>query len=146
MIKMKNITYILILGLVLACSKRTNPKKVERLLTKGRWQITTFVDNGKNIKSSYKDVSLSFAEAGTVLSTSATGVSGTWYVGSDKNPAVIYMTFPDVDSMNVLSDDWAVVELSKNQCILKRNLGKPDGKDKVNYEPILDNLTLVKNK
>ncbi len=126
--------------------KKNESQKSRTFINKGRWQITTFVDNGKNIRSSYKDVSLSFAEAGTVLSTSATGVSGTWYVGTNKNPAVIYMTFPDVDSMNVLSDDWAVVELSKNQCILKRNLGKPDGKDEINYEPILDNLTLVKNK
>lgn len=143
---MKYIIYLLIFGFIFSCAKHTTPRKVNRLLTKGKWQIVNFVDNGVDLMDSYKKVSLSFAkDGGAVLSTSENGAEGEWYVGSNKTPAVIYIKFPDVDSMNVISDDWAVYKLSKKECILKRNLGSTDEKDKIDYDAISDNLTLTKN-
>ena len=142
---MKYIIYFLIFGFIFSCAKHTTPKKVERILTKGSWQLVTFVDNGVNLMDSYKDVTFSFGKNGEVLTTSENGVSGDWYVGSDRKPAVIYISFPDLDSMNVISDDWAVVSLTKKECTLKRNLGKTDGEEKIDYDQITDNISLVKN-
>ena len=141
---MKHLILILVVGLVYSCAKYTTPKKVERLLTKGSWKMINFVDNEVNLMDSYKGLTLSFGENGEVLSTSENGVAGDWYVGSNKKPAVIYIKFPDVDSMNVISDDWAVVILTRKECILKRNLGTPDQEEKIDYEQYTDNITLTK--
>lgn len=142
---MKYLVYLVIVGFIFSCAKHTTPRKVNRILTKGKWQIVSFVDNDKDLMKSYKDVTLSFGDNGEVISTSDSGVAGTWYAGTNKTPAVIYIKFPEVDSMNVISDDWAVYKLSNRECILKRNLGTTDEKEKIDYDGILDNLTLVKN-
>lgn len=142
---MKYIVYIVIVGFLFSCAKHTTPRKVNRILTKGKWQIISFVDDKKDLTKSYKNVSLSFGENGELLSTSTTNISGKWYVGSNRTPAVIYIKFPEIDSMNVISDDWAVYKLTKKECILKRNLGTTDEKEKIDYDGKTDNLTLVKN-
>lgn len=142
---MRYIVYLVIVGFIFSCAKHTTPRKVNRILTKGKWQIINFVDNDKDLMKSYKNVSLSFGENGDVLSTSKNGVVGEWYTGSNKTPAVIYIKFPENDSMNVISDDWAVHKLSTKECILKRNLNTTDEKEKIDYENVLDNLTLVRN-
>lgn len=142
---MKYLVYLVIFGFIFSCAKHTTPRKVNRILTKGKWQIVSFVDNDKDLMKSYKDVTLSFGDNGEVISTSDNGVAGTWYVGANKTPAVIYIKFPENDSMNVISDDWAVYKLTSRECTLKRNLGTTDEKEKIDYDGILDNLTLVKN-
>lgn len=118
---MKVLLYLVLFASVLGCAKKTNPGKVNRKLTEGKWIITEFVDNNVSIIKKYTGVSLSFATEGTVLTTSEAESSGTWSVGSAKNPAILYMTFSDVDSLHVLTDDWQVTSLTKKECILKRN-------------------------
>ncbi|MBI2259093.1 MAG: hypothetical protein HYU67_09350 [Flavobacteriia bacterium] len=142
---MKRIVYLLMLLFLVSCAKHSTPKKVNRILTKGKWQITTFVENGYDISHSYKEVSLSFGKGGDVVTTSESGVSGEWYVGSNKKPAIVYISLPDIDSMNVISGDWAVVKLTRKECILKRNRGLTNQEEKIDYEQYSDNLTLIKN-
>jgi hypothetical protein len=142
---MKYLVYLVVFGFVFSCAKHTRPRKTNRILTEGKWLIVGFVDEGKNLIKSYKNVSLSFGDNGEVLTTSQNNVNGEWYLGTNRNPAVIYMSFPENDSMNVISDDWAVYKLTSKECILKRNLGTTDTKEKIDYDAVLDNLTLVKN-
>jgi hypothetical protein len=118
---MKVLLYLVLIASVLSCAKRTNARKVNNKLTEGKWIITEFVDNNVSIINKYTGIAMSFSTEGTVLTTSESGASGTWSVGSAKNPAILYMTFTEVDSLNVLTDDWQVTSLTKKECLLKRN-------------------------
>lgn len=139
---MKITLYITLLVSLLACAKYTTPNKVTRKLTNGTWLINEFLDNEKSLLKKYQDVALGFSESGGVISTSESAVSGTWSMGSDKNPAVMYLNFPETDSMHVLSDDWVVFKLNNEECILKRK----NDNENFNYESTYDRLRLLKKK
>jgi hypothetical protein len=135
----KIIMFTAILALV-ACAKYTTPKKVTNKLTVGSWKVFSFVDNDKSLILKYQDVAFSFLEEGAVNTTSDSNVSGTWSVGTDKNPALLYLNFnTEADSMHVISDDWVVYKLTNSECVLKRNMGKD-----FDYDGSLDGLTLKK--
>lgn len=122
---MKKIIFILVVFGVFGCGKYTTPKKVSRKIVSGTWNIQKFMDNDTSIIGKYTGILMSFGEDGNVETTSDSKVSGTWEVGSDRNPAILYINFPDeTDSMHVLSDDWIVYKITKSECILKRNKGE----------------------
>ena len=125
---------------LLSCGKYTTEKKVNRKLDNGTWNLQEFVDNGHSLMNKYSGITISFGENGAVATTSESAVSGTWSVGTDKNPAVIYINFPtEVDSMHVFNDDWIVYKLTSKECILKR---KMDGT--FDYDASLDKINLLK--
>ncbi len=137
---MKIILYLTLFVAILACSKHTTPKKVNKRLTEGSWAITEFIDNEISILKKYQNVSLGFSDAGNINAISETGASGSWSVGNDKNPTILYLNFPELtDSLHVLTDDWVVFKLTKDLCILKRN-----NISGFNYETSIDQLTLTK--
>lgn len=138
---MKKIFFLLLVtsAVIAACGKYTTPKKVNRMIVDGSWNITSFVDNGISIIK-YSDVALAFAEGGELATTSEHTVYGTWETGSNRNPALLYINFPtETDSLHVLSDDWVVYKLTKMECILKRNMGET-----YDYDNSMDGLTLRK--
>lgn len=137
---MKKIILLTLILSVFACGKYTTPRKVNNKLVDGSWNISNFTDNGVSLSQRFSDVTFTFGEDGSVLTTSPSAVSGTWDVGTDKNPALIYINFPtETDSMHVFTDDWVVYKLTKSECILKRNMEA--GFD---YDSSLDGLTLLK--
>lgn len=137
---MKKIFFLFLIVLAAACGKYTTPGKVERKIVKGSWNMFEFIDNGNSLMETYNGIALSFSEGGEIATTSENKVKGTWSVGSDRNPALLYMTFPDeTDSMHVLSDDWVVYKLTNDECILKRNMG-----NSFDYDASLDGLILRK--
>jgi hypothetical protein len=137
---MKNILYLALFIAFVACSKQISPKKVNKRLTEGSWAITEFIDNEISILKKYQKVSLGFSNAGNISVISESGASGSWSVGNDKNPTILYLNFPEeTDSLHVLTDDWVVYKFSKDFCVLKRN-NKPG----FNYETSIDQLTLTK--
>lgn len=88
----------------------------------------------------YSNVTISFGENGTVATTSENAATGTWSVGTDKNPAVIYLNFPtELDSMHVFSDDWVVYKLTSKECVLKRKMDET-----FDYDASLDRISLLK--
>lgn len=141
---MKIIAICLVFIGLLACAKHTTPRKVERKLGEGSWLMTEFIEGGKSILKKYKDVSFSFSEEGSVVTTSANSVKGSWYLGENRNPAVLYLTFPETDSMHAISDDWIVYSINKTECVLKRYQGTTGGVDAFDYDASLDRLTLSK--
>lgn len=107
---------------LLACSKYTTPKKVERRITaEGKWRITTFNVSGTSLTSSYSTYTFSFGKDGTVSVKGGITASGTWTVGKEKDPAILYLNFPAVGGLEYVSDDWMVTEVKKNTLSLKRN-------------------------
>lgn len=137
---MKKLLICSLIFVVAACGKYTTPKKVERKIVKGTWNIFEFVDNEKSLLNKYAHITMTFGDS-TIATTSPSAVSGTWSVGTDRNPALLYMTFPDaIDSMHVFSDDWVVYKITKSECILKRNMG-----NSYDYGNSMDGLTLRKS-
>jgi hypothetical protein len=109
--------------LLLGCGKRTTPHKVERILEKDTWKITEFINNGSNTTLNYLDYIFTFQESGTVRVTGSMGYqsSGSWSVGENKNPAILYLVFPFEGELQYMSDDWQVTKISRNECDLTRN-------------------------
>ncbi|TNE54349.1 MAG: hypothetical protein EP338_08010 [Bacteroidetes bacterium] len=143
--KIKAIILIAILIGVYGCSKRTTPRKVEKRLTEGSWNVLQFIDNDSSLTQYYKQLSLRFGKEGVVNSNFVTQVAGKWSIGTDKNPAVIYIEFPEIDSLHVLSDDWVVTKIEEAECVLKRHPGaEAVGNKDFDYDAITDNLTLYK--
>ena len=139
---MKIVLYIVLICYLIACSKYTTPKKVHRKLVVNTWLVNEFIDNQKSIVNKFSGIGFNFAKDGTVLTTSQSRVSGTWSVGSNSNPAIIYLNFPNTDSMNIFSDDWIVYKLTSLECILKR---KSDNEN-YNYTKNNDRLRFLKKK
>lgn len=107
---------------LLACSKYTTPKKVERRITaEGKWTISSFTVSGTTMTSAYATYSFSFGKDGDVSVKGGITASGTWSVGKEKDPAILYLSFPAVGGLEYISDDWIVTEVKKNTIRLQRN-------------------------
>lgn len=107
---------------LLACSKYTTPRKVERRLTaEGSWKISSFTIDGTSVTSNYVTYTFSFGKDGGISVKGGIIASGTWTVGADKDPAILFLNFPAVGGLEYVSDDWIVTEVKKNTISLKRN-------------------------
>lgn len=112
---MKNLIVVFaVLFMVMSCSK-TRPRKVQRSLVDTEWKLTSYVRNGESIATTLTDYTYNFGEADLITVTTDRQILGSWKVGLDKNPTIVYLQFPskDVDGLEVLSDDWKVVDLTK---------------------------------
>ncbi|MCE3296439.1 MAG: hypothetical protein K0R65_2153 [Crocinitomicaceae bacterium] len=139
---MKKIFFLVLVisFVVAACGKYTTPRKVNRMIVDGSWNITEFIDNGNSIQAKYSEVSMTFTEGGDLITSSEHAVNGSWEVGNARTPAILYINFPsEVDSMHVLADDWVVYKLTREECILKRNMGET-----FDYDGSKEGLTLRK--
>lgn len=119
---MKLIMSLCCMLMLLGCGKRTTPKKVERILGKDSWKITEFINNGSDIATTFVSYKFKFEEGGAVrVSGAPDPTGGSWSVGENKNPAIIYFVFPLNDNLHPMSDDWQVTKLSGSACDLTRN-------------------------
>jgi hypothetical protein len=119
---MKQLMIMVVLAVSLAgCSKYTTPRKVEKRITEGTWRITSFTIGTDVVTLNYALDNFVFDNDGQVEVRGGTSVDGTWELGGDKNPALLYLSFPAVDGLEYLSDDWQVLEIKKNLMKLKRN-------------------------
>ncbi|ASS47518.1 MAG: hypothetical protein A3D31_16940 [Candidatus Fluviicola riflensis] len=120
--KMRQLMIVIVLLLAISgCTKYTTPRKVEKRLGEGTWRITSFTMGTEVITLNYAFYTFVFDNDGQVEVREGTTVDGTWEVGNDKNPALLYLSFPAVDGLEYLSDDWQVLEMKKNLMKLKRN-------------------------
>jgi hypothetical protein len=105
------------------CSKYTTPRKVEKRITEGTWKITAFTIEGNSVVDMYTDYTFAFSESGGVSVKGGISASGAWEVGLNRNPAILYLSFPPTGGLEYLADDWQVAEMQKNMMRLKRNDG-----------------------
>lgn len=120
---------VMLILVAVSCTKYTTPKKVERRLPTGTWKITSFTIGGLSAVEDYKTHTFAFSESGGIAVKAELGfaASGSWSTGLNKNPAILYLSFPPVGGLEYLADDWQVVELQKNLIKLKRNDASADG-------------------
>jgi len=105
-----------------ACSKHTTPRRVKRVLPEGSWKITSFTIEGVSVTEDYSTFSFGFDEEGGVrVFGSGFSESGSWETGLDRNPCILYLSFPPVGGLEYLADDWQVTQIKKDVITLKRN-------------------------
>lgn len=106
-----------------SCSKYTTPRKVERLIVDGSWTLTSFTVDGESVLENYSGYTFGFGEEGgaVVRGPGNFTSSGSWEVGLNKDPAILYLSFQPEGGLEFLADDWQVVEIKKDLMRLKRN-------------------------
>jgi hypothetical protein len=112
---------VVLLVTVSGCTKYTTPRKVEKRITEGTWRITSFTSGVDVLTLNYALDEFVFDKDGQVEVRGGSTVDGTWELGGDKDPALLYLSFPAVDGLEYLSDDWQVLEIKKNLMKLQRN-------------------------
>lgn len=117
-----------VLFLLMACSSYVRPKKVERIITKEKWKITKFMFDGEDIASSFAEKTFGFGESGNILVLPANGESGSWTVGLNSKPTLLYIQGFTTEPYFFLNDDWTVVEASKTNIKLESEVGSVTNK------------------
>ena len=115
---------ILLLALLAfgSCAKHTTSKKVNKKLTEGTWKISQATVSGNNITSTYNGMKFTFSGSGVISVSGTENTSGSWLLGDEENPVLMVLSFPQTaTTLYQFSDDWLVMEMSKNDCSLKRN-------------------------
>lgn len=108
--------------LVSACSKHTTPRRVKHVLPEGSWKITSFTIEGVSVAEDYSTYSFGFDEEGGVrVFGSGFSATGSWETGLDRNPCILYLSFPPEGGLEYLADDWQVTQIKKDVLTLKRN-------------------------
>lgn len=113
--------------LLTGCAKYTTPRKVERKISDGTWKISSFTEDGVSIAANYQFYTFSFRESGDVKVSGQISTNGSWKLGLNRNPAILYLSFPPVGGLEYLADDWQVTEMQKNRMTLQRNDDSGDG-------------------
>jgi hypothetical protein len=96
----------LLLFAVAGCTKYTTPRKVSKRIVDGSWTITSFTIDGESVASQYAGYTFGFGESGSVIvKASAIGLSesGSWELGLNKNPAILYLSFAPVGGLEYLA-------------------------------------------
>lgn len=113
---MKNfIVAFTLLFIVLGCGK-TRPKKTRKNLLNTEWNMTSYVKDGESIATTLTDYKYKFDAADVLTVTTDRAVAGSWKIGLDGKPAIIYIKIvsADADGLEALTDDWKVLDLTKD--------------------------------
>ncbi len=112
----------LVFVLAASCAKHTTPRKVNKTLPEGYWKITNFTIEGESVAENYSTYSFGFGESGGIIvKGDGFSSSGSWETGLDKNPCILYLSFPPEGGLEYIADDWQVSEIKKDVITLKRN-------------------------
>lgn len=109
------------------CEKHTTPNKLDKKITKGSWRIGKAVINSANVTATYNGYLFKFTSNKNIEVSGTVTTSGSWYRGNEKNPVILFLSFPIAfPELYVISDDWQVNELSNSQFVMKRNDSSED--------------------
>lgn len=104
------------------CEKHTTPNKLDKKLTKGTWRIGKAVIDNANVTATYNGYLFKFTSNMNIEVSGTVSTSGAWSRGNEKNPVILFLSFPiSFPELFVISDDWQVNELSNSQVVMKRN-------------------------
>jgi len=105
-----------------SCSKHTTPRRVNKVLPDGTWRITSFTIEGQSVLDDYDDYKFTFSDDGSIA-VLGTGFSshGKYETGLDRNPCILYLSFPPEGGLEYIADDWQVTQIKKDVITLKRN-------------------------
>lgn len=105
-----------------SCEKHTTPEKLDKKITKGNWRIGKAVIANTNVTATYNGYLFGFTSNQNIEVSGTVATTGSWYHGTEKNPVILFLSFPATfPELYVLSDDWQVNQLSNSQMVMKRN-------------------------
>lgn len=105
-----------------ACSKHSSPRRVKKVLPGDSWKISSFTIEGQSVLDNYSSYSFTFDEGGSIAVVGqGFSSSGSWETGLDRNPCILYLSFPPVGGLEYIADDWQVSQVKKDEITLKRN-------------------------
>ncbi len=119
---MKRIIFLLFIVASLgACSKKSSPNKIERLLVGEKWKLEKWIDNNVNISDTVKNFVYEFNDSKEFISRGVDStVIGSWDTQDRKNPAVLILSIAVNARDGRLGDDWNVIFLTKDEFRLER--------------------------
>ena len=124
--KFRIVTFVVLSFLILtmaACEKYVTPNKVERKLKDESWDIANFHFIDENITSMFTGEIFSFEEDGSIVITGNWSISGTWSLGLNDDPTVIYIGGFSQEPYSFMNDDWIVETISDDKMTLKDDTG-----------------------
>ena len=119
--------------LLVSCTTRVTPKKVDRIIVKDSWKITSFMFNGEQISDQFGDKKIGFGEDGDVQFIPTAGETGSWNTGTEKKPTLLYIQGFVSEPYFNLNDDWSVIECSSSSIKLESQVGS-----------VTNSITLIK--
>lgn len=121
--------YALVLGIIfISCEKHVTPDKVERKLTQDSWNITNFMYIDSSVTLDYADHGFSFSDGGGIAISNAPDAGGSWSVGLNKKPTILYFTNFQEAPFTRLNDDWEVQTCSSDRITLYSQNGSTESK------------------
>lgn len=127
----------LVATLLLAGCKRESaltPANADRILEKGSWRITLFMEEGNNETSDFEGYSFVFKANGSVDATKdGNTLSGTWSTEKDDGDLKLYLNFTDA-LLSEIADDWHILSQSDAKLELEDVSGGNGGTDELVLE------------
>jgi hypothetical protein len=135
---MKNGFFLSLMGiLLLAGCKRESaltPANAERILEKGSWRITLFMEEGDNETSDFEGYSFVFEAGGAVAATkNGNTVPGTWSTEKDDDDLKLYLNFTDA-VLSEIADDWHILSQTDAKVEMEDVSGGNGGTDELVLE------------
>ncbi len=120
-----------------------NREAVENTAESGTWEITKFIDSGKDETDDYNGYEFTFASNGDVTATNSSNtVSGTWNVtddnsddDNDQSDLDFVISFNSPKDFVEISDDWAIKNRTESSIELIDDSDDNDT-DKLTFEKL----------
>ena len=120
----KGLFVSLLLVALTSCEKRVTPNKVERIIQKDSWRISSFVFQGESIQLEFLGHEFSFEDDGVVyIKTNNLPVLGKWSVSIDKKPTHLYFYEFLTAPHDKMEDDWVVNTISNSTFTMESDNG-----------------------
>lgn len=129
--KLKKYSLFLIIAVfvvISACSKNTDPKRFEKIVTSSSWRVGKAQINDKVKTGDFNNYIFHFkSNKDLVIIKDLDTTKGSWTRGNDKKPLLLYMSISqNYPKFIVFDDDWVVTYLTKDEFRLERNGGTAD--------------------
>ena len=116
---MKNLLPFLLMILSVGCSKddksnnTPSSTNLNSVLSRGSWQISQFIDSGKDETANFSGYIFTFSDAGMVhVSNSNNNIVGSWAIGNDDSSVKLILNFGNNYPFESLNEDWKVLSRS----------------------------------
>jgi len=112
-------------------------RAVKSLVTKGKWKVNLYRDNGVDETNNYTGYEFQFKPNGTVIASKDESLlSGTWRSAVDGRKPKLYMEFASSSHLDELSEDWQITGHESDSLELEDITPGKGGVDYLNLQKI----------